>query len=240
MKNRAAWRILRQPAHQDPRTTFHGALGRYRLEFAGVLKAIDLDSARPDFLADAHHVGTLRRAQQFVSAGASMPRPHPEKGCIRRQTGIDWASSSLLGLGEQIHGDPVQGPFWPVADHQVFRGAGDHVDALPGQRTGVLRWRRRYSRADDLVTRGTLFGAWQAPPTACRPTMVKHPINPGQDRAAAHTSSLISPRGGGHHHDHFAARSPLWAGTRIHDHEDDRMPLAPGTYKPPDSNGVIC
>jgi hypothetical protein len=131
----------------------------------------------------------------------------------------------MLGLREEVHGDPV-GVGVTVTDDEDFGWAGDHVDtddaedpALGSRNVGV-------AGADDLVHLRHAAGAVGEGSDCLGAADGEHPIDPGERRGSEHQRVLFAGRRR-HDHDQFADPSDPRR-DRVHQHRRRVRRLATG------------
>src|SRR5690606_38530563 len=105
----------------------------------------DLDQGATAFDGGAGDLGSLQSRQQARNAFGDLVE--------ERRIGTDQDRLRILvvlGLGEQVHGDPVRVGL-AVADDEDFRRPGDHVDADLAEHVTLGGGDVDVARTDDLV-----------------------------------------------------------------------------------------
>eukprot|EP01022_Parablepharisma_sp_SALTPOND_P017907 TRINITY_DN290_c1_g1_i2.p1 TRINITY_DN290_c1_g1~~TRINITY_DN290_c1_g1_i2.p1 ORF type:complete len:1623 (-),score=570.02 TRINITY_DN290_c1_g1_i2:20056-24924(-) len=131
----------------------------------------------------------------------------------------------VLGLREQVHGDPV-GIGGTIADDQDFRGAGDHVDAHHAEHAALGGGHIGIAGADDLVHLRDGRGAIGQRADGLRAADGEDAVHAGNGGGRQHQFVLHAIRRG-HDHDDFLHAGHLGR-NRIHQHRRGIGGLATG------------
>ena len=113
----------------------------------------------------------------------------------------------MLGLAEQIGGDPIR-IVAAIGDHQNFRRPGDGIDAHLAEHFALGRCDIGIARAHDLVHRLDAFGAERQRRHGLRPADAENIAHTRAPRRRQHQRIDRSAAGRRHHHDALHARDP--------------------------------
>ena len=194
-EDRTGMADLRQPAlrvsDRQLQVLRRNAVGNHH----GFIHVGHLDQCATALQRGADDLGTLHGRQQAVDAGLD----GVEEGGIRAdqdRLGI----FVVLGLGEQVHGDPVRIGL-AIAHHQDFRRAGNHVDAALTEHMALGGGHIDVAGADDLVAlRHALGTVGQCGYGLCA-TDAEHAVNAGHAGSGQYQLVQLATRGRHHHHD---------------------------------------
>ncbi len=179
-------------------------------DFGGLFQIGDLDQRGAVGHGGADDVGALHGWQQFVDAGFDGIQ---EFGIRADQDGLGLLV--VFCLGEQVHGDPV-GVGFAVADHEDFRGAGDHVDADNAEDFALGGGDENVAGADDFINGRNGFCAIGERAHGLGTANGEDPVNTGnrcggQDHVIHHTIRCRN-----NHHDFTDTRD--LCGNGVHEH----------------------
>ena len=121
----------------------------------------------------------------------------------------------MLGLGKQVHRDPVR-MRRTVADNQDFGRSGDHVDAHAAEHAPLRRGNIGVAGADYLVHLRNALGAVSQRRHCLRPTDGEYPVD-ASNIGRRQYQIVAFAVGGRHHHDYFRHACDL-CGKRVHQH----------------------
>ncbi|MCY1259629.1 hypothetical protein D9M70_78530 [compost metagenome] len=121
----------------------------------------------------------------------------------------------MLGLGEQVHGDPVRIGL-AVAHHQDLGGTGDHVDSDLAKHVALGSGDIDVARADHFIDLRHAFGAVSQCGNGLSATDGEHTIDAGDAGSGQHQFIDFTARGR-HDHDHFGDAGDLGR-NRVHQH----------------------
>ena len=138
----------------------------------------------------------------------------------------------VLGLRKQVHRDPV-GIGGAVADHQDFRGAGDHVDADHAEYAALGGGHVGVAGADDLVHRRNTLRSIGERADRLRAADAEHPVHSRQ-RGSGKYHFVNVAIGRWRHHDELAHARPPWRGSHSSAPRTDRPPCRPARRGRPD------
>ncbi|MCY1526775.1 hypothetical protein D9M68_618150 [compost metagenome] len=201
---------LRQPAFRIGHRQLQVFRGDAVGNLAGLLLVGDQDQRAAVLQRGADDLGALHGRQQLVDAR----RDPVEEGRVRAdqdRLGV----LVVLGLGEQVHGDPVRIGA-AVADHEDFRGAGDHVDADLAEHMALGGGDVDVARTDDLVDLRHALGAVGQRGHGLGAADGEDAVDTG-DAGGGEDDLVDLATRGRHHHDHFGDAGDLGR-NRVHQH----------------------
>ncbi len=200
------WQVLVGIFHRQLEVLGRDAVGHVD----GLGHVGDLDQRAAPLDGGAGDLGTLQGRQQALDAlGHAV-----EEGCVRADQDR-LRILIVLGLGEQVHGDPVRVGL-AVADDEDFRRSGDHVDADLAEHVALGGGDVDVARTDDLVHRRYALGTVGQRSHGLGAADGEDPIDSGDAGSGQHQLVDLTARGR-HHHDHLGHAGNLRR-NRVHQH----------------------
>ncbi|MNE37901.1 hypothetical protein D3C80_1317760 [compost metagenome] len=178
--------------------------------FDGLFHVANLDQCTTAIDRSFDDCGTLHGRHQLGDAGGDLVE-EPGVGADQNGLGV----FVVLGLGEQVHGNPVRIGL-AVAHHEDFRRAGDHVDADLAKHVALGGSHIDVARADDLVDLRHAFGAVSQRRNSLGAADGEHAVDTGDAGCSQHKLVDFTARGR-YDHDHFGNTGHLGR-NRVHQH----------------------
>ena len=179
-------------------------------ESAGLIEIVDLNQSAATLERGGNHLAARHGRQQSFDTGRD----------LRNEFGIRTQQNRLrqfvmLGLGEQVNGDPVR-IGRGIGDDQHFRWSGHHVDADGAEDATLGRRHVGIAGTDDLVHLRDGLRAVGQRRHGLRAADSEYAVDADQAGGGQHQRILLAARSR-HDHDQFADSRHLGR-QRIHQH----------------------